>query len=220
MDAHLVAVLAQVDEARTCAVGPAVDVDPVVAEEAADVIEIVHRDGRGVEARVGVVARQAGPQARQPDGIGLVQRGQRVAIRSAFQAVRVARAALIDEHDVAGRLHAPERAAHVTGHPRRSLARSPGQKEQGIGPGVVAEGRQHHNLQRDRPALPRLPILEDLEAAAKSVDRPLVNRAGPQTIGRRRRPGTTGDARAGQRQRACQVPGPQEDVRTRNAHEP
>ena len=44
-------VLPQVHQRRTCAVGAAVDVDLVVAEVVADVIEIVHRDGRGVETQ-------------------------------------------------------------------------------------------------------------------------------------------------------------------------
>ncbi len=71
--AHVFAVTTEVDQRGARAVRTAVDVDAVVAEMLTHVVEIVHRDVRGVEAHVGVVAREASLQAVEARLAGLGQ---------------------------------------------------------------------------------------------------------------------------------------------------
>ena len=59
IDPHVLAVLPEVDECRASAIRPAVEVDAVVAEDRADVVQIVHRNVCRVEANVGVIAFEA-----------------------------------------------------------------------------------------------------------------------------------------------------------------
>ena len=61
----VLAVLTEVDERRTGSVRPAIEIDAVVPQKRADVIEVVHRDVRRVQANVGVVPFEAPAEPRQ-----------------------------------------------------------------------------------------------------------------------------------------------------------
>ena len=133
--------LAQVDERGSRPIRAAVDVDLVVAEECADLVEIVHRDRRRVQTQVGVFAEpfQAGFEANDALLVALIDLAQRVAVGAALERMRLAGTALVDEDDVAGGLDAAEQFANATRHLRGALARAAGEEEQRIGLSVVAE---------------------------------------------------------------------------------
>ena len=169
-DADAIAVLAHVDERGARAVGAAVDVDLVVAEERADIVEIVHRDRRRVERQVGVVLRLAGLEAIERLLVGLHERLQRIVVVVAVERIRLAGAALIDEDDVAIVLHAAEDLADHLGQLGGALAGSAGEEEQRIGLRIGAERRQHDDVQIDLAALLGGAILVDLERAAVGID--------------------------------------------------
>ena len=85
--ADAIAVLAQVDQSGAGAVGAAVNVDLVVAEERAHVVEVVHRDRGRVKTKVGVVAGEAFLQERDVVGVGAREGLERVVFVLAVQGV-------------------------------------------------------------------------------------------------------------------------------------
>ena len=133
-------VLAQIDERGARAIRPAVEIDLLVTEILANVVQIVHGDAGRVEAHVGVELAEA---LRAAVAMRVLLRGesgaQRSGIGGTVQRMRSARASLIDEHDVAMALHALERRANVVGHLRRPLSRAAGQEEERVRAVVVAQ---------------------------------------------------------------------------------
>ena len=176
--AYALAVLPQVDQSCPRAVGPPVDVDACVAEMSPDLVEVVHGDGCRVITRIGVVACEALLQPLQADVVGFGQRGERVLVASAVERVRLTRAPLVHQHDVAIRLDPPEQLTDLASELRGPLAGAAGKKHQGIRRGIGAERWQHHNLQRDAASRACGAILEHVEPPAERVGRRVRARAG------------------------------------------
>ena len=101
--ADVLTVLAQVDERGASPVGAAPQIDRLVPERGADVVEILHGDRRGVAAHVGLVRAQAGEDPVLAESLGAEEILQRRVLGGelAFERARGAGAALIDEHHVA-----------------------------------------------------------------------------------------------------------------------
>jgi len=112
--------------------GNAIQIHPLVSQKRADLVQIIHRDVRGVETDVGVVPLQAAAQARQRRVRSQGEFAQRGRFGSTVQGIRLARATLIDEHDVSRALNAAEGVAHLIRQLRGALPWAPGQKDQRI----------------------------------------------------------------------------------------
>jgi hypothetical protein len=196
--AYAVAVLADVDEGGTRAVGAAIQVDALVAEMGAHVVQVVHRDGRRVEPDVGFVAGQTRLQPLERLVIRFGGLAQRTGVGPAVQRIRFARPALVDEHDVAVLQHLPEDVAHLTRELCRALPGATRQEEQRVRMLAAAERGQQHDVEADAAAGLRLPVLEHLQGPAIGVNRPLVTRAGTEPLERRH------SGRGGARRGECQ----------------
>ena len=183
--ADALAVLPQVDEPGPRPVRAAVDVDPLVAEERPDLVEVVHRDRGGVEARVGVVAGQALLQPLEADLVRLVEHGESVIVGLALQRIRPAGAALVDEHDVAIGLEPPEQLADLPRDLRCALSGTAREKEERIRPRVGAERRPDHDLERDAAAGSGDAVLEHVDGGRR-VRRSDRRHSGRATGGRSR----------------------------------
>ena len=130
--ADVFAVAAEVDERGARSVRPAVQVDAVVAQIRANLVQVVHGDVGRVEADVGVVARETSLQAVEARLARFGHLAQRVRVRSAVQRIRLPGAALIDEDDVARPLDGAEGRANLARQLRRALAGPAGEEEQRI----------------------------------------------------------------------------------------
>ena len=159
--ADVAAVALQVGQADRDAVGRAVDVDRVVAERLADLVQVADRRGGGVVARVpagrGQAAAGRGADRGRVDGSGCrLQAGAGLQPGSGG-------AALLDEDQVHGLVQRPERLrgpAHAVEHRVAEpglIAVPSGQVEQGRRGVVGSGGGQHHDLQRHRRPVPGAP---------------------------------------------------------------
>jgi len=97
-----------------------------------------------------------------------------VAAELAGQLVRLRRAALVDEDEVA--LAAQREIRDVARVLGDRLARAAAEEEHRVGLRRRGEGRQDDHLQADLAARLRLPVLPDLIRGAPGVDRPLGTR--------------------------------------------
>ena len=165
--AHVARIAAHVDQGGAGAVGAAVEVDALVAEGGADVVQVVHRDRRRVERGIGGEPPQALSQRRHRQHVVHVALRVVVAARQrAVEGIRAAGAALVDQHDVAVGEHPGEDAGERLGGGDRRLAGAADQDEQRIGSGGGAQRRQHRHPEPDPAPLPGGAVLEHLERAA------------------------------------------------------
>src|SRR5262249_53616293 len=117
---------------------------------------------------------------------GLVRLGdvcEGVLLCRAVQWMLLARAALIDEDDVACALDSAEQVANLPGELGGSLARTTGEKDQRVGR-LGPDGREYRDEQRDLPALLGVPILENGQCAAIGIDGSLAARTWMQAVER------------------------------------
>ena len=166
-----------VDETGTGAVRAAQQVDRLVAERGAHLVEVVHRDRRRVVPRVGVGPDlvQALAQALQRQGVDPERLVRPVAVGGALEEgadhlVRAAGAPLIDEDEVARPADPGQQPRHRPRQPGGSLARTARQEEERVGLGAVGDGRNDDDLQLDGPAGARGAILEDGKGSAPCGD--------------------------------------------------
>ena len=103
---------------------------------------------------------------------------------SQFERIRLAGAALIDEHDVAVGEDLAIRLADHLRHLGGALAGSAGEEEQRIGLRIGAQRRQDDDVQIDLAAGLGGAVFVDLEGAAIGIDRLVVSGAGLETIDR------------------------------------
>ena len=126
---HVLAVLPEVDECRASA-RPAVEIDAVVPEDRADVVQIVHRNVCRVEANVGVVPVEAPAKPGRLPRSSVISK--RAGTGAAVQGVGLSGPTLIDQHDVPRPLNLTEDAAYLAGQLGCGLSGASGQKEQRI----------------------------------------------------------------------------------------
>ncbi len=141
--------LPEVDECRPGAVRPAVEIDAVVAEERADVVQVVHRDVCCVEPYVGVIPFETPPQPVERDLAPLSQLAQRAGTGPAVQRIGLAGSTLIDQDDVPRALNLAEDDADLAGQLGRGLPGAAGQEEERILAGSRCEGRENDNPKAD-----------------------------------------------------------------------
>lgn len=191
--AHVVLMPPQVDQRRAGPVGAAVKVHLLIAQPGADVVQVVHRRRRGVEAHVGVPLRPALPQPLdQPRGRNRFDQG--VLLELALQAVGIAGPPLVHQNHVPAPPDALDQRRQLLGHGRRTLSRPSHQEEQGVRRRIVRKRRQHDRPQPDLTARRRLAILVDGQPAAVRASRPVLGRTRLQT-GQRVRSALRGAAR-------------------------
>ena len=189
-------VAARVHDRGAAAVGAAVKIDFRIAEKLPHIVQIVHGDRRSVEANIGF-RRVSGQTGAQPFERGFEIRFELLVIGLAVERVRIARAALIHQHDVAIGLERAERVADKARHFSGAASRTAGEVEDRVGSGLAAQARKDDHLQGKLAAGSRGAVLEDLHLTAVGVGRTLGTRAGFEPVDRRSR-GT--QPRAGQRE--------------------
>ncbi len=171
--AHDAGVAAQEDLGGLGAVGPAEEIDLVVTEPGAHLVDVVHAEGGGVEPQIGdlgeaVAAPADGLRrkeiARQELRIGAL--GVRVrAVEIAIERVRTAGAALVHRQDVAALaqlLVIREAGCIPGGRPPRPA----GQDDDRVRRPIGGERRQHHDVEVDLAAAPRRAVLPHRVGAA------------------------------------------------------
>ena len=130
-------VLSQVVLGERRSVRGAVEVDPVVSERDPHIVEVVGGLGARVEARVGVESGQRLIQERGERHRHLVPREPgEIGSFGPQQQVRVARASLIDEHDVSVPVDDGEQVRCARPALGRSASGPAGQEEDRIGLGI------------------------------------------------------------------------------------
>ena len=167
---HAIGKLARVADGGARPVGDAVEVHPLVAQRFAHVVEVFHRDGGRIEARVCIELLEALCDPRlhrfvleQPKLADVVGLGT-------AKWVRRTRASLVDEHDVTLAMNAPESALHADIALRRGLSRAAGEKNERIGLGIPADRGHDGDTEIDRAAGTLFPILVNGERAALGCD--------------------------------------------------
>ncbi len=169
--AHALGVLAQVMLRDARAVRHAVDVPRLDAEGDTDALEVANGHGRRIEARVVVELRDAGvDDARERLGGRRVER-QVVGHLAGEPFGRPARAALIDEDQVAVAPRRLERAAHLQVEVDGALPGPAADQEQRIGARLGAERSEPGDEDLDRGAVGRRRIERHGERAAAPVGR-------------------------------------------------
>ena len=129
----MIAVAAQVLEADARPVRAAPEVDAPIAERRAHLVQVLDGDGGHIEARVGVERREATRDQRLGKRVLEKRLQRRLLVVLAVERVGVARAALVDEHDVAHVVEPREQGQHLGGERDRALARAARQHEDRIG---------------------------------------------------------------------------------------
>ena len=177
-------VAAHVDQAGARAVRAAVQVDRLVAERGAHIVEVVHGDRRCVVARVadGFHFRQAFAQVVERQRVDLQRLAELLLVHVALEegAGHPARAAgtpLIDEDEVSVAAHVGEPRQHRSRQLGGGLARTAGEEEERIRLRVVGNGRDHDDLQVDGPSVTRSAVLVDGQRAATGRDGDVVQAA-------------------------------------------
>ena len=187
----------KIDEGGSCAVIPAVQVDPVVAEVGADVVQIVHRDAGGIQTHVAVERRETPPgrggsmlpRKRRPPEANRILRDSREG--STFRCPAGPRDQITLATDLL------EQPAHRVGQVGRTLSRAAGKEEERIGLWRVGGRRQDDQVQIDARAGSRgTDPLEDRKGAAVGVGQPAIARAGTKALGDQRRRGLAHPAAA------------------------
>ena len=179
--ADVFAVATEVDERGSRSVRPAVQVDAVVAQMRADLVQVVHRDVGRIETDVGVVSRETTLQAIETRVARLGHLAQRVRVRSAVQRIRLPGATLIDQDDVPRSLHGAEGRANLSRQLRGPLSRPAGQEDQRI-TCHRPYGRQDDDPEPDLAAGLSGAILEYRQRPAVGIGRTLGTRAGMKTV--------------------------------------
>ncbi len=172
-----VAVAAQVLQLDARAVGAAPEVHLVVAQGRADVVDILHRDGGDVLARVGVELLQA--LRHQVHGQRVLEERlqRRVVVLVAIQRMRGAGAALVDEDHVALVVQVREERHHLGGERHRALPRSAREDEDRVRLVGAHARRDDGDVDVDAPPLLRRAVFPYQEASR--------TRAAASTPGRR-----------------------------------
>ena len=177
-------VLLQIHERRARAVRTAPEVDLAVSEELPNIVDVVHRNRRGVEPNVRLQLSETGAEALDRvviDAAKVVVSGR---VGGAVQRIRFSRAPLVDEDNVAVGLVLAEHRDTLGGERRRATTRATLEDEQRIGFGNSAEGWSDDDLQVDGASATGDPVLEDAVRPAPRVGRALRNRAGMQMVQR------------------------------------
>ena len=160
------------------AVGAAPEVDGSVSQGDPHLLQIVHRDRRGVVLGVRVQRVQAFPPVGLRQFLGhAVEVAGPLFEEIAGERVGLAGAALVHEHGVA----VAEEIRGQTAQERREfggrLPRPAGQVEHGIRLGVLFGGREDQDVEADLPPFGIGPVLQHLESPAERAFRPLTRRA-------------------------------------------
>src|SRR5262245_58222726 len=151
--------LSHIDLRPARAVRASEEVDPFVTQRRARLIEIVHRYRRSVEPKVGspLPFGATGFDRLDRQEIALMPL-QAFAVEIAMQAVRTARAALVDHHDVAFLADFREHARDKIGDLCRGLSRTACENEERVRRRLRTQRRQHGDFERDTAAFPRAAV--------------------------------------------------------------
>ena len=149
------------------AIGIAVEIDALVSEQHAHRVEIAHRDTGRVHAQVGLLRELVAALDVGRADFDFVEALEEVLVAViAVEAMRTARAALVDENDVAIAAHAIERARRRGVQIHGRCARPAGDQEQRIGFLVEADRRHARDEQIDLPSVRLLVVLRHRDACA------------------------------------------------------
>ena len=165
---HVLAMPAEVDQGGPGPIGSAPEIDAGVAEGGADLVEVVHRHWRGVEAQIGVVPLHA--LAQSVDDRRVAEDGVQIkGIEVAFQSVGLSRASLVHENKIPLGPNLPEGSDHGLAQVGGPCPGAADQHEQRIRLRSSAQCRIHDYIQVDPPARPAVAVLEDRDLAAERV---------------------------------------------------
>ena len=137
-----------------------------------DVVEIVHRDGRGVFRDVGFLlyeSRQARNRFNTISGSSFSSRVAFFLRCVAFERVRFAGASLIDEDDIAVALDGPERIVQLAREFGGALAGSAGEEEERVFGVFTLQRGKDDDFERNFATRFGLPVFPYFQTAAVPV---------------------------------------------------
>jgi hypothetical protein len=192
---HVRPVLTDVDQRRARTVRPSIQIDAVVAQELAHIVQVIHGDACRIEAYIGVISGKTPTQSLERRLAPLGELLQRAGVGTAIQRVGFSRPALVDENDVPRALDIPEEHAYLARQLGRGLSGAAGEEEEGILAGRRRERRQYDNPEMDLPSNSGMTVLEDSDGATERIGQTFTARAGVQAIERAVGPGHAASGR-------------------------